>query len=159
MCQPVSDSSLVVVLSRHSVLHSCLVYHIHTVVPLPSITFVPLFVTSYGAMAKWFWRVLYLFLCSCLWGAYHSDNTVACVANALFLLYCLACSSLYCLIVVWRRKGNPLMNRKLLIDDLVKLCHTERRRVFTSRCRICPGFAGCICDLVSFVNLCLFVAS
>ena len=45
MCQPVSDSSCTVVLSRHSLLHSCFLYHIHTVVPLSLVTFVSLFVT------------------------------------------------------------------------------------------------------------------
>ena len=37
-----------VVLSRHSVLHSCLLYHIYTVVPLFLFSLVPLFVTGYG---------------------------------------------------------------------------------------------------------------
>ena len=36
LCQPVSDSSGSVVLSRDSVLHFRLVYHVHTLVPLVS---------------------------------------------------------------------------------------------------------------------------
>ena len=52
VCQPVCDSSRVVVLSFHSVLHSSLLYHIYAVVPLSLVTFVPLFVTQSALIRK-----------------------------------------------------------------------------------------------------------
>ena len=47
-----------------------------------------------------------------------------------------------------------------LIDRSVELCRTERPCVLSSRCRICPGFAGFVCVMFTwffFVILCMFV--
>ena len=69
MCQPVSDSSRVVVLSRHQVLHSCLVYHIYT---LSIVTFVPQFVTGYGLSNVLRGMNVCTFVCYRLWAEHAS---------------------------------------------------------------------------------------